>query len=189
MSILWKMAVFTEKPPVTSSNCYETMKNASILIKLCTNVDWTIAFVTTCSVLNFPLPWQRGDISKLPKITILPRFFPSKFISKCCNFSRDWDRVKGFSALVTRYLMIDLGSFLASYKSKNFLAKQKGAHPPSGNPLMYLLDGGGAEKVLTFFSNISQTKTCVWGPNRTFFHYFRPKKGGIESALFRVYMR
>jgi hypothetical protein len=44
------MAVFTENPPVTSSNCYETMKNASILIKLGTNVDWTFAFVTTCSV-------------------------------------------------------------------------------------------------------------------------------------------
>jgi hypothetical protein len=83
------MAVLTEKPPVTSSNCYVTMKNASILIKLGTNVDWTIAFVKTCSVLNFLLPWQRGDISKLPKITILLRFFPSKFISKCCNFSRD----------------------------------------------------------------------------------------------------
>jgi hypothetical protein len=53
-----KMAVFIEKPPVTSSNCYETMKNASILIKLGTTVDWTIAFVTTCSVLNFLLPWQ-----------------------------------------------------------------------------------------------------------------------------------
>jgi hypothetical protein len=80
------MAVFTEKPPVTSSNCYETMKNASILIKLGTNIDWTIAFVTTYSILNFLLPWQRGHISKLPKITILPRFRPSKFISKCCNF-------------------------------------------------------------------------------------------------------
>jgi hypothetical protein len=89
MSILLKMAVFTEKPPVKSSNCYETMKNASILIRLGTNVDWTIAFVTTCSVLNFLFPWQREDISKLPKITILPRFFPSKFVLKCCNFSRD----------------------------------------------------------------------------------------------------
>jgi hypothetical protein len=47
------MAVFIEKPPVTSSNCYETMKNALILINLGTNDDWTIAFVTTCSVLNF----------------------------------------------------------------------------------------------------------------------------------------
>jgi hypothetical protein len=32
------------------------MKNASILNKLGTNVDWTMAFVTTCSVLNFLLP-------------------------------------------------------------------------------------------------------------------------------------
>jgi hypothetical protein len=39
MSILGKMAVFIEKPPVTSSNCYETMKNPSILMKLGTNVD------------------------------------------------------------------------------------------------------------------------------------------------------
>jgi hypothetical protein len=64
-------------------NCYETMKNASILIKLGTNVDWIIAFVTTCSVCNFLLPWQRGDISQLPKITILCWFFfPSKLISQ-----------------------------------------------------------------------------------------------------------
>jgi hypothetical protein len=33
------MAVFIEKPPVTSSNCYETMKNASMLMKLGTNID------------------------------------------------------------------------------------------------------------------------------------------------------
>jgi hypothetical protein len=57
--------------------------------------------------------------------------------------------------------MIDLGSFLASHKSKIFLAirgtvapikppKQKGAHTPYGNPLMYLLVGGRAEKVVTF---------------------------------------
>jgi hypothetical protein len=51
------------------------MKLWKILIKLGTNVDWTIAFVTTCSVLNFLLPWQRGDISKLPKITICLDFF------------------------------------------------------------------------------------------------------------------
>jgi hypothetical protein len=161
------MTVFIEKPPVTSSNCYKTMKNASILIKLGTNVDSTIDFVTTCSVLNFLLPWQRGDISKLSKITILPWFFPSKFISKCCNFSRDWDRVEGFSALVTRYLMIDLGSFLVSHKSKIFL----GAHPPSSNPLMYLLDGGGAEKVLTFLATFLKRKH-VFGAQIG--HFFSP---------------
>jgi hypothetical protein len=69
------MAVFIEKPPVTSSNCYETMKNDSILMKLGTNVDYTIASVTACSIVNFLLPWQRGDVSKLPKITILHCFF------------------------------------------------------------------------------------------------------------------
>jgi hypothetical protein len=65
------MAVFIEKSPVTSSNCYETIKDASIFIKLGTNVDWTIAFVTAYSILNFLLLWQRGDISKLPKIIML----------------------------------------------------------------------------------------------------------------------
>jgi hypothetical protein len=87
MSILRKMAVFIEKPPVTSSNCYETMKNASILMKLGTNLDYTIASVTACSIVNLLLPWQRGDVSKLSKITILHCVFPSKLISKCCNFS------------------------------------------------------------------------------------------------------
>jgi hypothetical protein len=193
MSIWWKMAVFIEKPTVTSSNCYETMKNASILIKLNasiliklgTNVDWTIAFVTTlfvcfgfyvtstqyrsyrdvpCSVLNFLLPWQRGDISKMPIITILPWFFPSKFISKCYNFSRDWDSVKGFSALVTRYRRIDLGSFLASQKSKIFLA-MRGTSPPSnpisGNHLMYVLDGGRHRKSAHFF--LQHFSNMCWG--------------------------
>jgi hypothetical protein len=84
MSILWKMAVFIEKPSVTSSNCYETMKNDSILMRLGTNVNWTIASVTACSIVNFLLPWQRGDVSKLRNITILHWvFFSSKLISKC----------------------------------------------------------------------------------------------------------
>jgi hypothetical protein len=61
------MAVFIEKLPVTSSNCYETMKNASILMKLGTNVDWTIASVTACSILNFLLPWQWGGPLKISK--------------------------------------------------------------------------------------------------------------------------
>jgi hypothetical protein len=73
--IVKKYVVFIEKPPVTSSNCYETMTNASILMKLGTNVEWTIASVTACSIVNLLLPWQRGDVSKLPKITILHCFF------------------------------------------------------------------------------------------------------------------
>jgi hypothetical protein len=100
-----------EKPPVTSSNCYETIKNASLLMKLGTNVDYTIASVTACSMVNFLLPWPRGDVSKWPKITILHCFFPSKLISKCCNFSMNWDRVKCFSASVISYPKIDLRPF------------------------------------------------------------------------------
>jgi hypothetical protein len=152
------MAVFTEKPSVTSSNCYyETLKNALILIKLGTNVDLTIDFVTTCSVLNFLLPWQQEDISKLPKTTILRWYFSSKLIPKCCNFSMDCDLAKGFSALVSHYITIDLGSFIVSHKSKIFLAmmgttapfkppKQKGAHPSFGNHLMYHFHTGAAPK-------------------------------------------
>jgi hypothetical protein len=48
--------------------------------------------------------------------------FPSKLISKCCNFSMDWDRVKSFSVLVTCYLKIGLCPFLASYKSNIFVS-------------------------------------------------------------------
>jgi hypothetical protein len=54
-------------------------------------------------ILNFLLPWQRRDICKLPKITILRWVFHQKLISKCCNVSMDWNRIKGFSVLVTRY--------------------------------------------------------------------------------------
>jgi hypothetical protein len=107
------MAVFIEKPPVTSSNYYKTMKNASILMKLGTNVDSAIASVTACSIVNFLLPWQRGDVSKLRKKSLfcIVVFFQSKLISKCCNFSMNQDRVKGFSASVTRYPEIDLRLF------------------------------------------------------------------------------
>jgi hypothetical protein len=156
MSILWKMTVFIEKPLVTSSNCYETMKNASILIKLGTKVDWTFAFVTTCSVLNLLLPWQRGDSSKLPKITILRWFFPSKLILKCCNFSMDWDRVKGFFFSVGYTLpynrpgvifsLSQVQNFLGNEGTTDPLKTPQTAHPPSGNSLVYFLDGGRRRK-------------------------------------------
>jgi hypothetical protein len=97
------MDVFIEKPTVTSLNCYETMKNISVLMKHGISVDWTIASVTACSIYNFLLPWQQGNFSKLPKSLFCIAFFPSKLISKRCNFSIDWDRVKGFSVLVTLY--------------------------------------------------------------------------------------
>jgi hypothetical protein len=43
---------------------------------------------------------------------------------------------------------------------------------------MYLLVGGRAEKLVTFFNTISQTKTSVKGLNNAFFHHLRQQKGG-----------
>jgi hypothetical protein len=82
-----KMVDFIEKHPVTSSS-YETMKNASILMKLETNVDWKMISLTACSILNFLLPWHLGYFSKLRKITILHYFFPCTGL----NFLLPWQR-------------------------------------------------------------------------------------------------
>jgi hypothetical protein len=65
------------------------------------------------------------------------------------------------------------------------LSKQKGAHPPSGNFWM----GDGAEKVVTFFNNISQTKNSVWGLNRAFFHCLRPQRWGDKKPSKPAYIR
>jgi hypothetical protein len=111
----------------------------------------------------------------LQKITILRWFFPIKLISKCCNFSMNEDRVKGFTVLVTRYLMVDLGSFLASHSPKFSWRwgglplpfkppKQKGAHPPSGNPLINLLHRKRHGKSCHFFQqHFPNEKQCL-GP-------------------------
>jgi hypothetical protein len=126
----------------------------------------------------------------LPKITILRWCFPSK----CCNFSMDWDTVKCFSALVTRYIMIDLGSFLASHKSKIFLAissnppNRRGHIPFLAYPWCIFWLGGRTEKVLTFLNNIFQTITSVGVLNKAFFHHLRHQMGGggLKRRLYRV---
>jgi hypothetical protein len=51
------------------------MKNASILIKLGTNVDWTIAFVTTCSVLNSCYHGNEGTSQNCQKSLFCLDFF------------------------------------------------------------------------------------------------------------------
>jgi hypothetical protein len=53
----------------------------------------------------------------------------------------DCDRVKDFSALVTRYLMIELGLFLACHKSKIFLA-MRGAVATLNPPPPHQTEGG-----------------------------------------------
>jgi hypothetical protein len=96
--------------------------------------------------------------------------FSSKLISKCCIFSIDGDRVKSLSALVTRYLKIDLRSFL----------------PPSNHqtiggtsPFCHLLDVpfliGAA------FNIISQTKHSVSGLIMGIFLLFEASKNGMKS--------
>jgi hypothetical protein len=97
-----------------------------MLIKLGTNDYWTIAFVTACSILYFILPWQWGDISKLPKIAILRWFFSIKTDFKVLQPRiMDWDRVKelDFSVLVTPYLKIDFyrEAILSLSQVQNFL--------------------------------------------------------------------
>jgi hypothetical protein len=105
------MSVFTEKPPVTSSNCYETMKNASILITLGTNVDLTIAFETTFSILNFLLPWQRGDISKLQKSLFCLDFFHQNVFQSAATSQGIWIESKAFQRWLHITLWLTWGHF------------------------------------------------------------------------------
>jgi hypothetical protein len=155
-----------------------------------TNHTWQTCWLDHCHCngmlsLKFPVTMATRGRLKIAKITILSRPFPSKFISKWCNFSRDKDRVKCFLALVTRYLMVDLGSFLASHKSKTFLAMRRDYRPPSNppnrkenNPLLAtpwcIFGWRGRRKSAHFFNNISKTKTCFKGRIGHVFHYLRP---------------
>jgi hypothetical protein len=81
MSILRKLAVFIEKPPETSSNCYET-------IKKCLKTDKTWLHHSLCNgMLNrkFPVTMATGDVPKFPKITILHCLFFSFKVLKLLN--------------------------------------------------------------------------------------------------------
>jgi hypothetical protein len=125
---------------LTSSNCHVTINNASIQLKLGTNVIMTISFVTTYSILKFLLPWQQGNISKYPKITILR--WISKLISKG---SMDWNSVKCFQC----WLHVTLRSTWGYFKpltSPKFSSRQEGTHSLPGTPLMDLFDRGWRRK-------------------------------------------
>jgi hypothetical protein len=170
MSILWKMAFFIEKSPLTSLNCHETMKNASILIKTWHKCWLDHYLCNNMLSLKFPLTMATRRHLKIAKNRYFALIFPSKLISKCCNFSMDWDRVKGFSALVTHYLTINLGSFLASHKSKIFLTmrgstspfkppKQKGHIPLLATPWCTFLIGAAPKKWSHFLATFPKWKT------------------------------
>jgi hypothetical protein len=154
------MAVFIKKSPVTSSNCYKTKETASILIKLGTNVDWTIAFVTKCSVLNFLLPWQRGGHLKIAKNHYFALIFPSKLIFD---------------------FFLAMRGTTAPFKPP----KPKGAHPPSGNPLIFSFGSGQRRKSGHFFKQHFSNKNK--GLNKAFLHHLRQQIWG--GALTCVYIR
>jgi hypothetical protein len=84
-----------------------------------------------------------------------------------------WDRVKGFSALVTRHLKIDLRPILACHLSKIFLA-MRGTTAPLQTPQI---------------KNFSLMINSVWGLNRAFFHCLRPQSGLDNKLSKHVYMR
>jgi hypothetical protein len=141
-------------------------------MKLGTNVDQTIVSVTACSVVNFLLPWQRGTSQNWQKSLFCIVFFPSILIPKCCNFSMNRDRAKGFSACVTSYPKIDLKPFLACHMSKfswrwgglppSSTPPNRGAHPPSWQPPDVTFGWGRRRKNGHIFNNISQRK-AVFG--------------------------
>jgi hypothetical protein len=192
-----------------SQNCHRT---TSILTKRSTNVDWSIAFVVACEIVNFPL-----TVATMTSQFAKNHFFcivlsPSRLISKCCNFSIDWDRVNSFSALVSSYmnLKIDPRLFVACHMSKTFLAMRGGCRnlqtPKSeGGTSSFLqpLDvpfwlGLRQKKNWQFFNNIFQAKTDntknAWSLSRAFLHCLSPQKGvdgqkAVKTRLYKVYKK
>jgi hypothetical protein len=68
--------------------------------------------------------------------------------------------------------------------------KQKGAHPLSGNPLMYYFDWG--RKIGHFLTTFLKRKNSVWGLNSAFFSLFegsKRRRGGGKKPSKHVYMR
>jgi hypothetical protein len=145
--------------------------------------------------LKFPVTMATRGHLKIGKKHYFALIFSIKIDSKCCNFSMDWDRVKGFLALITSYLMVHLGSFLASHSPKFAWRwgglpppfkppKQKGAHPPSGNPLIILLYRGRRRKSCHFFKqHFPNEKQCL-GPKKGNFSLSEAsKKRGCRKAV------
>jgi hypothetical protein len=78
---------------------------------------------------------------------------------------------------------------------QNFLGDEGDCRPLKSQnrrghtPLVYILDRGRFEKVVTFFNNICQTKASVGGLNMAFFHHLRQqKREGVKKALKGVYI-
>jgi hypothetical protein len=73
--------------------------------------------------LKLPVTMARRGHLKIAKNHYFALIFSIKIDIKVLQLLKGLRyRVKGFSALVTHYVLIDLGLFLASHKSKIFLA-------------------------------------------------------------------
>jgi hypothetical protein len=97
--------------------------------------------------------------------------------------------------------MINLGSFIASHKSKVFLA-MRGTPPPlqppqtegGTSPFWQRPDvsfGWGAtpKKRSLFFKQHFSNKNKCWSLNKAFFHHLKQQKGGgVKKALKGVYI-
>jgi hypothetical protein len=135
----WKASCYTFKLLLNYEKCFntdETWHKCWLDHSLCNSM----------LNLKFPVTMATGGRLRIAKNQYLALFFPSKLISKCCN----WNKVKRLISVI--YMLpskIDLRLFLACHMSKTLLEiqtpKQKRAHAHSGTPLMYLLIGGGNE--------------------------------------------
>jgi hypothetical protein len=93
------MAISIEKPPVTSSNCYETIKKASYLIKLSTNVDPSNGMLN----LKFPTITMSGHLK-------IAEYFGIDFSIKTdkCSATSQWFEIESKAFL--RWLHVTLRS-------------------------------------------------------------------------------
>jgi hypothetical protein len=154
--------VFIEESPVTSSNCNKTINYASIVIKLDTNVDWTIDFVTTWSFLISCYHGNEGISQNCRKSLFCIVFFSIKIdfkVLQLLNGLRKSQRL--FSVGYT--LLCNRSGVICSFSQvQNFLSDEgdcrspskpqtEGAHTPYGNLPMYLLDREPSRKSSHFF--------------------------------------
>jgi hypothetical protein len=140
MSILWKLKSLLFQLLLNYEKCIntdETWHKCWLNHNLCYNM----------LNLKFPVTMATGGRLKIAKNHYFALvFFPSKLISKCCNFSMQWDRVKDFSVLFTRHLKINLRPFLSCHKSQT----EGGTYSLLATPWCIILMGGHAEKMVTF---------------------------------------
>jgi hypothetical protein len=163
------------------------MKDASIFTKLGTNSWLQHVLCNGMFNLTFPVTMATKGHIKIAKYHILRWIFPSKLISKCCN-SMNWDTVKGFSALVNCYLLIDLRLITLTGQTSCFamgapdpfkLSNRKGTQPlwhPLPPELSFCL--GRRRKMWSLFLTTFLQQKHVLGA-QTGFYTIWGLKGGV----------